>query len=246
VRGYLWSLTIGAGFVTILLGYSAWRSLSPEHQLIAAGRIVFADSSPDHPKNFDLAIRNLKAIPQDSWAHELVPGYLSVIEAQRDRPENFQSFTPEQHYAAAIYICQRPPRRADEFEPVAHECLLRSPEDFSRVIRHLEAVPRDSRIYEDAARTLRPVEIQRDHPQDFEAAKGRYFQQCVADAEAQFHGKDVCGNAIYEGCDLFGVTRSANRVIAATPKPSAENSAMKAHRWAEGEILERVKAAAKP
>jgi hypothetical protein len=152
-----------------------------------------------------------------------VPGYLSVIEAQRDRPEDFESFTAEQHYAAAINICHRPPRRTDGSEPHHHECLLSSPEEFSHIIRHLGAIPKGSPVYKDASRALRRIAIQRDHPQDFEAAREADFHQCYNDAaEALFRekGGGFCGDGLEEQCDLFGIFRATNIVIAATSRQS--------------------------
>jgi hypothetical protein len=209
--------------VVSVMSFAAWRNLAPKYHLIAAMRIVYADSPPDHPKNFTLAVWHLRAIPEDSLVYGPVPGYLSAIEAQRDQPEDFESFTPEQHYAAAINICHRPTRRTDGSEPHHHDCLLRSPAEFSHVIRHLGAIPKYSPMYKDAARVLRLVAIQRDHPQDLEAAREADFRQCYTDAgEVLFreHGGGGCGTALEEQCDLFGIFRATNRVIAATPRQS--------------------------
>jgi len=205
--------------VVSVMSFAAWRTIAPKYHLIAAMRIVYADSLPDHPKNFTLAVWHLRAIPEDSLVYGPVPGYLSAIEAQRDRPEDFESFTPEQHYAAAINICHRPPRRTDGSEPRHHDCLLRSPAEFSHIIRHLGAIPKDSPMYRDAARVLRLLEIQHDHPQDFEPAREADFRQCYTDAdEAMFreYGGGGCGTALEAQCDLFGTINVTNRVIAAT------------------------------
>lgn len=102
-----------------------------------------------------------------------VVAHFRIAAAKEDRLKNFDSFTPEQHYAAAIYVCQHDPNRPEVLTlSIDTDCVLRAG-DFSRVIRHLEAIPKDSPVHEDAARALRLVKIQRDHPQDFEAAMKR-------------------------------------------------------------------------
>jgi hypothetical protein len=233
----VWALVLGVAALACVVGY---RELMPEHHFIAGVRIVFAEPDSSRPKDFDSAIRHFKAIPEYSWAYEEVPEHLLAIEAQRDRPEDFQSFTPEQHYVAAVYVCQHPPLGDYDFTPFDIDCLVKSPRDFSRAIRHLEAIQQDSQMYEDAARALRLIKIERDRPQDFEAARDADSKQCLAKAYARFHGQDISGNAITNECDIFNFTRATNILIGSY---KIQASASKDH-WTEKEVLERVKAAA--
>ena len=227
-----WALGLGV----LSLACLAFYEISPELHFIYGLRIVFADPDPAHPKDFEAAIRHFKAIPEGFWVHEVAPAYLLAIEAQRDKPEDFQSLTPEQHYLAAIYVCQHAPVLPGEFTPFDIDCLLKSPQDFTRAIRHLETIPKDSPVYADAVRTLRLIKMQRDRPQDFEAARAADNQQCVATVGAGF-GPGTCGNAIDGECDLFNLTR-ANNTVSATYKPPPSK-----YHYTEEEIVRRAKAA---
>lgn len=152
----------------------------------------------------------------------IASAYVDVFQAGRDQAKDFESFTPEQHYLAAIAICKGPRHRPDEYDD---DCILNSPEDFSRVIRHLEAIPDDSQVYgpnavylsvyEDAVRALQLIEIERDHPQDFESARVVDFHQCFAEKANVGGGADMCGNGLADLCNLFGKLRAKNRLISA-------------------------------
>ena len=144
-----------------------------------------------------------------------VVAHFRIAAAKEDRLKNFDSFTPEQHYAAAIYICQHDPNRPEVLTlSIDTDCALRAG-DFSRVIRHLEAIPKDSSVHEDAARALRLVKIQRDHPQDFEAAMKADYQKCFAEVAAR-SGPGTCGNYIDDQCSLFQPLRADYKIIVAT------------------------------
>ena len=85
------------------------------------------------------------------------------------------SLTPREHYIRAILLCrgnQRSPRRC-------------SKGDLKTVIHHLEAIPKDSRNYEDVADMLPLLRIQRDRPQDFDAAERAKFQECKTEVNAE-------------------------------------------------------------
>ncbi len=183
-----------------------FRKLTPKQHVIAAMQICAGKTPMTSAEKFE---RHLAAIPANYWAREDVANCLPPVKARADRPEDFESFTPQQHYAAAIYVCQDPPRRDDEFDPNLHDCLLRSAGDFSRVIRHLEAIPKDSLLYADATRALRLVKVQRDRPQDFEADRVADSKQCLAETEARLRRlapNGFCGNMLYDTCDIFDAT----------------------------------------
>lgn len=191
-----------------------FRRLTPKQHVVAAMRICYAETPVASAQNFE---RHLAAISKDYWAYELAARCQPVVKAQADRPEDFESFTPEQHYAAAIYVCKHAPRRPEMVTFGADaDCLLKSAKDFSRVIRHLEAIPKDSHPYEDAARALRLVKMQRDQPKDFEAARAADYQQCTAAAQTRL-GPGVCGNYIDEVCNLFSARTAATKVIGTIP-----------------------------
>jgi len=143
-----------------------------------------------------------------------ITAHFRIAAAKKDRVKNFDSFTPEQHYAAAIYVCQHDPRDSAVGLSPDSDCVL-GPGDFSRVIRHLEAIPKDSPVHEDAARALRLVKIPRDRPQDFKVAVKADYDKCFAEVAAQ-SGPGTCGNAIDEECSLFSFLRAEYRITVAT------------------------------
>lgn len=152
---------------------------------------------------------------EGSSVSRVLSGLVAISEAERDQPKDFQSFTPEQHYLAAVAICKVPPRPPNEYDFI-DDCILDSSDDLSRVTRHLEAIPEDSSAYEDAARALQLVEIQRDRPQDFESARAADLQQCLDDPKKAIpKGVDGCGNALADMCNLFGVRQAKSRIILA-------------------------------
>jgi hypothetical protein len=150
-----------------------------------------------------------------------VSAHASMFQAERDQPKDFESFSPEQHYLAAIANCKGPRHRPDQYDD---DCLLSAPEDFTRVIHHLEAIPDDSQVYgpnagypsvsEDAARALQLIRIERDRPQDFESARAVDFQQCFA-AKSMNQTTDGCVNGLADMCNLFSAQRAKNRIISA-------------------------------
>jgi hypothetical protein len=225
-------------FLALVLGFAglAFRVISPELHFLAGFQIAMAPRDPNHVKNFAFAAYNLRAIPEGYWVHEVAPAYLLVIVAERDRPEDFQSFTPEQHYVAAVYPCRHQVRRPEEFSAPDTDCVLDSPRDIARTIRHLEAIPKDSKLYPDAVRALTLVEIQRDRPNEFEAARDADFMQCLDRADHTTLAE--CRNGLMDACDVFGLGQAINKLVASYKPPPSK------YHYTEEEVLKRVTAAA--
>lgn len=163
-------------FVALLVvtGGLAWAGL-PELYFVYGFRAALAQRDPAHPKDFDAAIRHLKSVRSGSLVHEIAPAYVLALEGQRDLPVDFERFTPEQHYFAAVYPCRHDPENPG---PIYTDCLLDSPQDIARALRHLAAISPSSPLYDDAGRASGLLKIQRDKPEDFEAARLADYQQC--------------------------------------------------------------------
>jgi hypothetical protein len=102
---------------------------------------------------------------------------------------------------------------------------------------HLKAIPSTSLIYKDATRALRLVEMQRDHPQNFEAAREEDYQQCLNIAEAQPKGTYIDGNQVYEECSIFDVGRADDIIL---------ETAFKAAPWRESRKTRQRQALGRP
>jgi hypothetical protein len=169
----------------------------------AALRITRAEPDPEHPKDFDSAIRHLNAVPGKGFMiHELASAYALALEAQRDRAEDFQNFTPEQHYLAAIYRCHHQPTPPGQFLSRGTDCIM-EPSAIAGAIRHLESIPPTSQPHEDASKAMRLLRLQIDRPQEFEAARSAEFDRCA-----------VGVHDTMDLCDLFNLARANNYVIA--------------------------------
>jgi len=224
-----WALVLGLLSLSCVVGS---HEVMPECHFLKGTRIVY---DPSRSKNYDAALGHLAAIPEGFWVHEVAPAYVLAIKAQRDLPEDFQSFTPEQHYLAAIYHCPYDPERIEgtnclhcPYDPGKNFACQLGPQEFNRTMQHLEAIPKDSPVHDEAIRVIRLLNIQRDRPQDLGTAWQADFSQCMADPMRR----------MFPGCDLFSSVQANNQVIASYKPPLSK------YHYSEDEIIRRAKAAA--
>ena len=152
--------------------------------------------------------------------------FAQTIRAMQEEGSPVAAFmSAEKHLMRAQKLCHPP--RADSEEVIVFGFSGPCTGDINAVINELESAPKDALVDPRAARMLSLLKVQRDRPQEFEAAQEAQFRQCMEPIMAHIKEEEakvpcpglvsngkctilMCGN-VFDDCATFATSEQFNR-----------------------------------